>query len=73
MPLSDNLAKLRAKAGLTQLAVATRAGLTLRCYHGLEKGEVTDPHIGTLQRLAAAFGVTVYSLTGANPHADQKN
>jgi transcriptional regulator with XRE-family HTH domain len=52
----------RKAAGLTQEAVAYRAGVTAKAYGDLERGTVKDPHYSTLLGIAEAVGVPVEEL-----------
>ncbi|NKQ37316.1 MAG: helix-turn-helix transcriptional regulator [Chloroflexi bacterium] len=49
--------------GLTQQALAQRAGMSQPALARLEKGE-TKPRTATLKKLAAAMGISVAQLTG---------
>ena len=52
------LRRFRVRAGLTQEALAERAGLGVRTVRRLETGDHTDPRMGTVDALAAALGLT---------------
>ncbi|HXT36132.1 MAG TPA: helix-turn-helix transcriptional regulator, partial [Chloroflexota bacterium] len=52
----EMLGRYRRAAGLTQEALAERAGLGVRTLQGLERGE-SKPHWDTAERLAAALGL----------------
>ncbi|HEY3505305.1 MAG TPA: helix-turn-helix domain-containing protein, partial [Actinocatenispora sp.] len=52
------LARTRAAAGLTQEELAERAELSVRAVSNLERGEASRPRRGTIDRLAAALGLT---------------
>jgi transcriptional regulator with XRE-family HTH domain len=54
---ADRLIAVRAKAGLSQYALAKRAGLTKQALSLLESGG-NDPRWETVQRLALALGVS---------------
>jgi transcriptional regulator with XRE-family HTH domain len=54
---ADRLIGVRVKAGLSQYALAKRAGLTKQALSLLESGE-NDPRWQTVQRLALALGVS---------------
>lgn len=57
--LGARLRASRREAGLSQGALAKRAALTDRYIRNLERrGSTNSPTIGTVQRLAAAMGVT---------------
>jgi transcriptional regulator with XRE-family HTH domain len=62
MPISDRLKALRAKAGLSQEALAHQAGVSGSLIRKIEQGMSPDPRMSTLVKLAAALGVTVDKL-----------
>jgi transcriptional regulator with XRE-family HTH domain len=62
--IKDRLKRLRTAAGLTQQALAFKAGLSMSAVIHIEKGRIPDPRISTLRRLAGALGVTVDELAG---------
>jgi transcriptional regulator with XRE-family HTH domain len=51
----------RTRTGLTQAALAAKAGLTREYVNKLEAGR-HDPTVGTLQRLATVLGVRMTTL-----------
>ncbi len=53
-----HLKKLRAARGLTQAALAKKAGISRTYIARLELGQ-QDPTVGTLEKLAKALKVTV--------------
>jgi transcriptional regulator with XRE-family HTH domain len=53
---------IRRAAELSQEEVARRAGITLKGYGELERGEVKDPHFSTLRGVANALGVPLATL-----------
>jgi transcriptional regulator with XRE-family HTH domain len=55
------LKKLRQSKGLTQAALATRAGISRAYLARLEMGR-HDPHLSRLRKLAKALGVKVSEL-----------
>ncbi len=59
--LAKRVKELRAKNGLTQLQLATRAGLSHAYLGRLETGHY-DPQLSTLRKLAKAFKITVAEL-----------
>jgi transcriptional regulator with XRE-family HTH domain len=59
--LTKRLKKLRAQQGLTQAALAQRAGVTLSYIGRLEIGR-HDPQLSTLRKLAKALKVSVAKL-----------
>jgi transcriptional regulator with XRE-family HTH domain len=52
----------RKERNLSQEEVAHRAGVSLRTYNALERGEALDPHYSTLRSIADALGVSVATL-----------
>lgn len=54
----------RKSAGLTQEALARRAGITLNAISKLESGWTTDPHYSTLAGIANALNVSIGELVG---------
>src|SRR5258706_13892014 len=56
------LGQLRKAKGLTQEAVARRAGLATVTVSKLEEGRVADPKSSTLARIAKVLGCTVAQL-----------
>ncbi|HEX5270530.1 MAG TPA: helix-turn-helix transcriptional regulator, partial [Gemmataceae bacterium] len=59
MPIKDRLKQLRMAAGLTQQALAMRAGLSISAVVQIELGRIPDPRGSTLKALARAIGTTV--------------
>ena len=70
--LAERLRVLRARRGLTQTETARRAGVPRQLLSGLERMTRPRPEAATLEKLAAALGVTVDQLRGheALPEAD---
>jgi transcriptional regulator with XRE-family HTH domain len=68
-PSTGTLAELRAAAGLTQQAAATRAGLVRTTYATIERGEVATLDAETAKRLAAALSTTPAAVTAAHARA----
>lgn len=56
------LRQLRKSAGLTQIALAMKAGLALATITSIEQGAQTDIKLSTLEALAAALEVEVSDL-----------
>jgi transcriptional regulator with XRE-family HTH domain len=52
----------RKQAGLSQEALARRADMSLNGMASIERGEIADPHISTLTRIADALGVPVHQI-----------
>jgi transcriptional regulator with XRE-family HTH domain len=59
--IGRNLKKIREASGLSQYALAARAGISREYVNKLEGGRY-DPTIGTLGRLAKALGVHLFDL-----------
>ncbi len=57
--LAMRLKALRAAAGLTQQALATRAGLSMSLVAQMEHGSRVDPKLSTLVALAKALNTTL--------------
>ena len=57
------LRQIRETQGLSQRALAAKAGITQAALFRLESGE-TDPRLLTLRRLAKVLGVTVAEIIG---------
>jgi transcriptional regulator with XRE-family HTH domain len=61
-PLAANLRRLRAASALSQQAAASRCGLSIAVFTGIERGATHNPHINTLIAIAGLFGVSVSDL-----------
>jgi transcriptional regulator with XRE-family HTH domain len=71
MTLDVNMLKrLRARAGLTQQELATRAGLSIALVMSLEQGKRSNPRLDTLRKLAGALGCTLDELASEAPPAE---
>src|SRR5712692_10298813 len=57
------LKTLRTAAGLTQEALAERAGLSVRGLQDLERGQSRRPHRDTVELLTAALGLAGWDRT----------
>jgi transcriptional regulator with XRE-family HTH domain len=57
MPIKDRLRELRTAAGLTQQALAVKAGLSVSAVVHIEAGRIPDPRVSTLRAIARALGV----------------
>jgi transcriptional regulator with XRE-family HTH domain len=62
MAFKERLKALRTAAGLTQMQLATAAGLTLSSVTQMEAGKVANPRLDTLQALAKALGCSLDDL-----------
>jgi transcriptional regulator with XRE-family HTH domain len=58
----ERVRELRTRRGLSQTALAARAGWGRSRVCDLEAGRVTNPSLTTLQRIADALDVEVYDL-----------
>jgi transcriptional regulator with XRE-family HTH domain len=65
--LADTLRYERRKAKLSQLELAKRSGVGPASVARLESGEITDPRISTLRKLADALGVDARDLLPTGP------
>ncbi|MDQ1628286.1 MAG: hypothetical protein QOI54_2030 [Actinomycetota bacterium] len=74
MDFADRLATLRRDRGLTQAALADRAGLNISQLHRYEAG-TSEPSLAALRRLAVAQSVSadelVFDDTGRGPTDDK--
>jgi Zn-dependent peptidase ImmA (M78 family)/DNA-binding XRE family transcriptional regulator len=59
--IAHNLKQIRAVKGMTQAAVAERAGISLPTYTNVERGKTT-PLVSTLQKIASALEVKTREL-----------
>lgn len=60
LTLGKNVKRLRERAGLTQLTLASRAGISLKTLSNIETGK--DCTVGTLGLLVEHLGVTLADL-----------
>ena len=70
-PIGQNVKRLRVAAGLTQMGLATSAGLNLSIVAQIEQGANADPRGSTLMVLARALGVTVDELLTTPDEAEE--
>jgi transcriptional regulator with XRE-family HTH domain len=56
-PLRENLRQTRRRAALTQGELAQKAGVGVTTIVRIETGEITEPRVSTLRKLAQALGV----------------
>lgn len=54
-PLSDQVKEARADAGLTQVEVAVRSGVSLTVVRNIEQGITKNPRYGTVLAILAAI------------------
>jgi transcriptional regulator with XRE-family HTH domain len=57
--LGDRIRKVRHFRGLSQAALATRAGVTEQTINRLEIGEMRDPRVSTLSKISQALQYSV--------------
>lgn len=67
MNLAEHMRTIRKARQLTQEEAAHQAGVSLRAYQGLERGEALDPHFSTLSRISKMLGVPVQTLMEEEP------
>jgi transcriptional regulator with XRE-family HTH domain len=60
--LGERIRAERKAQKITQEELAHRAGMSLRAYTSLERGEAVDPHISTLRRIASGLDLPVEEL-----------
>jgi len=60
--IGDRIRIARKAVGLSQEEVARRAGLSLKGMGEIERGDIEDPHISSLAKIARALGVPVEAL-----------
>jgi transcriptional regulator with XRE-family HTH domain len=60
--VGQRLKALRIEAALTQAELAEKAGVAVNTVAGLERDE-REPHMTTVRKLAAAFGVPPREIT----------
>jgi transcriptional regulator with XRE-family HTH domain len=70
-PIAETLKRWRAVRGLSQRALAERAGVGCVLVARLELGQ-TDPRLSTLRRLAKALNVTVGELVDGAPGTEKR-
>ncbi len=56
-PLRENLREARRRAALTQGELAEKAGVGITTIVRIETGEITEPRVSTLRKLAGALGI----------------
>jgi len=65
MDFKDRLKEKRSEAGLTQVELAKKVGVTSRTIQNYEMGERIPSNLGIAQKLADALGTTVEYLLGS--------
>lgn len=61
-PLGEKLKGERRRAALTQGELAEKAGVGINTVVRIETGEITEPRVSTLRKLAGALGVEARDL-----------
>jgi len=59
-----NIRRLRETKGLTQILAADRAGVSRTTYNNIEKGNIKNPRLSTLQKIADVLEVKLEDLLG---------
>lgn len=72
MRLNESVRQHRREAGLTQSALADRAGLQAKHISRIETGALPSISLGTLGRLADAMGVTPADMLRGVELSDEK-
>jgi transcriptional regulator with XRE-family HTH domain len=67
MPISDKLKRLRTEAGLTQMELAVKAGVSISAVSQIEQGAIPDPRVSTLHAIARALAVPLDALAPDEP------
>lgn len=67
MDIGNRLRSTRKAKGLSQERLARQADVSLNMVSRLERGEIVDPHISGLSKIADALGVSVGELLEAEP------
>ncbi len=62
MTLKDKLREERRKAGLTQGELAKEAGVGVNTIARIESGDIEEPRVSSLRKLAAALDLRVRDL-----------
>jgi transcriptional regulator with XRE-family HTH domain len=60
--VGERIRTARKDVGLSQEEVARRAGLSLKGMGEIERGDIEDPHISSLAKIARALGVPLEDL-----------
>lgn len=62
MRISQKITELRRTTKLTRRQLAEESGISMSHLNRLELGEITAPHLGTLQSIAIALDITLEEL-----------
>lgn len=60
--LSENLKSIREKKEFSKFELARRSGVSHRTIEFIEYGQITNPRLKTLEKLAKALGISVNML-----------
>lgn len=60
--LAENIKKYRSKLGVTQEALARKAGISYNTVIKLESKGIKDPRVGTIKKIADALEVSIDTL-----------
>ncbi len=60
--LAENIKKYRNKLGVTQEALARKAGISYNTVIKLESRGIKDPRVGTIKKIADALEVSIDTL-----------
>jgi transcriptional regulator with XRE-family HTH domain len=61
-PLSKRLRRARRRAGFTQENLAKAANVGIATVRRLEQGDIEEPRVSTLRKLANALGIEIHDL-----------
>lgn len=70
--LAVRLQQLRNASGMSQLDLATKAGLSMSMVSQMEQGLKENPRLETVKKLARALNVTLDELAGDQPSEEPK-
>jgi transcriptional regulator with XRE-family HTH domain len=62
MKYGKQIRKFREQLGMSQIELASMAGVTQAAISAIELGTIKTPSVGVAQKIAAALGVTVEKL-----------
>jgi transcriptional regulator with XRE-family HTH domain len=61
-PLAKTLRRERRRSALTQEELAQKAGVGIVTIRRIEQGEITEPRVSSLRKLADALGISTRDL-----------
>jgi DNA-binding Xre family transcriptional regulator len=64
-PIARNLRLIREQKGISLMDLGSRAGISYQHVQKIERGDIREPTIGTLKKLADALGVKLGNLIKA--------